>query len=108
MHMFAILADAADAADSGFSLDLSQIFTFAQFGLLGVFFIMLISKKYVVPKWTLDALEESHQRELKDKTEGHAREIALRDQQTANAERREAELKKNLDDLQELTRQQML
>lgn len=107
MLAYAYLTDTS-STDSGFTLDLSQIFTFAQFGLLGVFFIMLISKKYVVPKWTLDALETSHEREIKDRVEAHAREIAIRDQQLANAEKREAEMKKNLDDLQDLTRQQML
>lgn len=92
----------------GFHLDLNQIFTFAQFGLLGVFFVMLISKKYVVPKWTLDSLEQTHERELKDKADAHARELAIRDQQLAASEQREKDLKKNLDDLQDLTRQQML
>lgn len=92
----------------GFNLDLNQIFTFAQFGLLGVFFVMLISKKYVVPKWTLDSLEETHKRELEDKDKAHERELAIRDQQLANSEQREKDLKKNLDDLQDLTRQQML
>lgn len=92
----------------GLQLDLNQIFTFAQFGLLGVFFVMLISKKYVVPKWTLDSLEESHKRELEDKDKAYAREIAIRDQQLAASEQRERDLKKNLDDLQDLTRQQML
>lgn len=108
MHVNTVLAAASTGADSGFNLDLSQIFTYAQFGLLGVFFVMLISKKYVVPKWTLDALEASHERELKDKAEAHAREVAIRDQQLATAEKRETDLKKNLDDLQDLTRQQML
>lgn len=92
----------------GVNVDLNQIFTFAQFGLLGVFFVMLISKKFVVPKWTLDTLEETHARELQDKTDAHARELAIRDQQLAASEAREKDLKKNLDDLQDLTRQQML
>ena len=64
-------------------MDLNQIFTFAQFGLLGVFFVMLISKKYVVPKWTLDSMEENHKRELDDKDRAFARELAIRDKQIA-------------------------
>jgi hypothetical protein len=101
------LAQQILASDSG--IDLSQIAQIAQFGLLGVFFVMLISKKYVVPKWTLDSLEETHARELKDKDDAHARELALRDVITAESAKREAELKKNLDELQDLTqRQQML
>lgn len=114
IHAFLVLAEAtpspapSEGGSGGFSLDLSQIFTFAQFGLLGVFFVMLISKKYVVPKWTLDSLEETHKRELEDKDKAFARELVLRDATAAESTRREADLKKNLDDLQDLTRQQML
>lgn len=88
--------------------DLTELATFAQFGLLGIFFVMLISKKWLVPKWTLDSLEETHARELKDKEDAHARELALRDAMLAAADKREQEFKKNLDDLQNLTREQML
>jgi hypothetical protein len=102
------LPETPKGANAGLSLDLSQIFTFAQFGLLGIFFVMLISKKFVVPKWTLDATEANHTRELADKDAAHLRELAIRDQQLAASEAREKDLKKNLDDLQDLTRQQML
>ena len=97
-----------DSGGGSTGLDLTQIATFAQFGLLGIFFVMLVSKKFVVPKWTLDSLEETHARELKDKDDAHARELAIRDANAAATERREVELKRNLDDLQDLTRQQML
>lgn len=96
------------ASGSSNNFDLSVLAQIAQFGLLGIFFIMLISKKYVVPKWTLDALEVTHAARIKDKDEAHARELALRDANQAATEKREEELKKNLNDLQDLTRQQML
>lgn len=57
------------AEDSIAGMSLGEIFSFAQFGLLGVFFVMLVSKKFVVPKWTLDDLKDAHDRELKVKDE---------------------------------------
>lgn len=93
---------------AGTTIDVNTIATFAQFGLLGIFFVMLISKKFVVPKWTLDAQDENHKRELADKETAHSRELAIKDQQIASLEADKRELKKNLDDLQVLTRDQML
>lgn len=90
------------------TIDINTIATFAQFGLLGIFFVMLISKKFVVPKWTLDTQDENHQRELSDKEQAHVRELSIKDQQIASLETDKRELKKNLDDLQNLTRDQML
>lgn len=95
-------------ADGSTTVDLSTWASFAQFGLLGIFFVMLVSKKFVVPKWTLDTLEDNHQREIKDRDEAFAREIATKDVLIASLEADKRELKKNLDDLQDLTRQQML
>lgn len=97
----------ADASGSS-GIDLPTIASFAQFGVLGVIFIMLILKKFIVPKWTLDTLEENHARELRGREESHARELASRDVLIASLEADKRELKKNLDDLQDLTRQQML
>lgn len=96
-----ILADAS-------SIDVNTIATFAQFGLLGVFFVMIISRKFIVPKWTLDTLEESHTREIENREQAHARELAIKDAQLATMETDKRELKKNLDDLQDITRQQLL
>jgi Tfp pilus assembly protein PilO len=90
------------------TIDVNTIAAFAQFGLLGVFFVMLISKKFVVPKWTLDTQDENHKRELADKEEAHARELTIKDQQIASLETDKRELKANLDNLQNLTRDQML
>jgi len=92
----------------GTAIDVNTIATFAQFGLLGIFFAMIISRKFIVPKWTLDTLEENHNREIENKDEAHARELAIKDAQLAMIEADKRELKKNLDDLQELTRQQLL
>jgi hypothetical protein len=101
-----VLADTS--SNNGTSIDFSTIASFAQFGLLGVFFVMLVSKKFVVPKWTLDTVEENHQREIEDKDEAHSRELAVKDAQLAMVEADKRELKKNLDDLQEVTRSQLL
>jgi len=87
---------AASSSDSG-GPNINTIFSFAQFGLLGVFFIMLISKKWVVPKWTLDDLKEAHERELKVKDDIIA---AQRSDIT--------ELKKTVADLQSLTSEKMI
>jgi len=92
----------------GTAVDVNTIATFAQFGLLGIFFVMIISRKFIVPKWTLDTLEENHTRELDKQEEAHVRELAVKDAQLAMVEADKRELKKNLDDLQELTRQQLL
>lgn len=77
--------------------DLTQIFTFAQFGLLGIFFVMLVSKKFVVPKWTLDDMKEAHERELlvkDDVVAGHKADIV--------------ELKRTVQELQALTSEKVI
>lgn len=84
-------------AGSGGSLDLTNIFTFAQFGLLGVFFVMLVSKRFVVPKWTLDDLKDAHDRELK-----------VKDEIIAGQRQDILELKKTVADLQALTSEKMI
>ena len=98
----------AAAAQGGASVDLTTIASFAQFGLLGVFFVMLISRKFIVPKWTLDVLEENQKAILQEKENAHTRELAARDQYIASIEADRKELRKSLDELQDLTRQQML
>jgi hypothetical protein len=90
-----ILAAAEPATTGG--LDLTQIFTFAQFGLLGIFFVMLVSKKFVVPKWTLDDLKEAHDREL-----------AVKDSIIDSHKADIVELKKTVADLQNLTSEKMI
>lgn len=89
-----VLAAASSQADG---LSVEQIFSFAQFGLLGVFFMMLISKKWVVPKWTLDALEDAHDRELK-----------VKDEIIAGQRADIVELKHTIAELQALTAEKMI
>lgn len=96
MNGLAHLTAAATATDAG-GFDLSQIFTFAQFGLLGIFFVLLVSKRYVVPKWTLDDLKEAHERELKVKDD-------ILDSYKADI----VELKRTVQDLQALTSEKMI
>ena len=91
-----VLLAAATAVNVG-GLDLTQIFTFAQFGLLGVFFVMLVSKKFVVPKWTLDDLKEAHEREL-----------LVKDDIVTGQKEDLIELRKNVRDLQALTSEKMI
>lgn len=87
----------AAAVVNATGLDLTQIFTYAQFGLLGIFFVMLISKKFVVPKWTLDDLKEAHEREL-----------LVKDNIVAGQKEDIVELRKNVRDLQALTSEKMI
>lgn len=83
--------------DPSTSISLADLFSFAQFGLLGIFFVMLISKKWVVPKWTLDDLKESH-----------ARELQAKDEVVATQKADIAELKATVTELQDLTRDRMI
>jgi hypothetical protein len=46
------------------SLDISQLLQVGQYGLLAVFVILLLSRKYIVPTYTITDLKESHEREL--------------------------------------------
>lgn len=52
------------AGSVGASTAIDSFFQFAQFGLLGFVFLAIVSKHWVVPKWTLDDLEDVHRREL--------------------------------------------
>lgn len=92
----AVLAAAAPVEEVG-GIPLAQVFSVAQFGLLGVFFIMLISKKWVVPKWTLDDLKAAHEREL-----------AVKDEIISGQRADMIELKKTVGDLQALTSEKMI
>ena len=78
-------------------IPLSSIFSFAQFGLLGIIFLMIITKKYIVPEWSLRDLKESHERELKRLTD-----------QLDSAKLDIRELKQTTADLQSLTSEKMI
>jgi hypothetical protein len=60
---------AGETSGSGNSLDISQLLQVGQYGLLAVFVILLLSRKYIVPTYTVSDLKESHERELTAKDE---------------------------------------
>lgn len=85
----------AAAAESAPSID--YFLPFVNFGVIGVLVVMLVSKRWVVPKYTLDDLKDAHARELVVKDaiiEGQAADI--KELKAANA------------DLQDLTREQVI
>ena len=71
--------------------------TIVPLGGSGVFFVMLVSKRFVVPKWTLDDLKDAHDRELK-----------VKDEIISNQKSDITELKKTVADLQSLTSEKMI
>jgi hypothetical protein len=78
-------------------VDIGQLANVAQYGLLGVIFLAIIFKRGLVPQWALDALDDSHKRELAVKDEiiaGHRADIA--------------ELKATITGLQALTSEKMI
>lgn len=61
MNVLIALATASpSAAASSASLDITQVL---QFGLLGLIFLCLVFRKFIVPEWTLKAAEERSDRE---------------------------------------------
>lgn len=92
-----MVSAASDSGDALGGVPLGTLFNIAQFGLLGVFFVMLISKKFVVPKWTLDDLKEAHDREL-----------AVKDEIIAAQKADIIELKRTVAELQSLTSEKMI
>jgi len=78
-------------------VSLSQWFNFAQFGLLGVIFLMIVSKKWIVPKWALDDARAAYERELRAKEDVIA-------QQRADI----IDLKNTVHELQDLTKERMI
>ena len=70
---------------------------FLQFGLLGLVFACVILRRFLVPEWTLKQLEETSAKELKAK-----------DEQIQALKVDKAELKDSLDQLQALTRTEII
>jgi uncharacterized protein YacL (UPF0231 family) len=87
-----ILATAAASTLGGVG-----IAEFLQFGLLGVIFLCLVMKKFIVPEWTLNALKEQHEASLKVKEEQISQLKADKDELKATAEQ-----------LQKLTREEVI
>lgn len=75
-------------------VDLTQ---FLQFGLLGVVFLCVVMKKYIVPEWTLKQLEDQRTQELKAK-----------DDQIVILKADKLELKDALSQLQKLTQNEVI
>jgi predicted XRE-type DNA-binding protein len=91
--MLAAIPAAAAAVSTG-GVDLTQ---FLQFGLLGLIFVCIILKKFIVPEWSLRQLEDQHLSEMK-----------LKDEQVTSLKADKQELKEALDALQELTRTEII
>lgn len=76
------------------SVDITQ---FLQFGLLGLIFVMIVAKKFLVPEWTLNQLSDAH-----------ILALGAKDERIASLEADKVELKENLAQLQALTRDQII
>lgn len=87
----------AAAETGGNSIDITQLLSVGQYGLLAVFVILLLSRKYIVPTYTITDLKETHEREL-----------AAKDDIIAAARADIAELKHTVADLQALTSEKMI
>ena len=84
----------SQAVEPTAGIDITQ---FLQFGLLGLIFACVIAKKFLVPEWT-----------LRQSVEQSAKELALKDERIAALEADKAELKVSLEQLQSLTRDQII
>jgi hypothetical protein len=92
-----LMATGSTPSGSGNSIDITQLLQVGQYGLLAVFVILLLSRKYIVPAYSLTDLKETHEREL-----------AAKDDIIANTRADVAELKKTVADLQALTSEKMI
>lgn len=72
------------------TIDIAQ---FLQFGLLGVIFVCVITKKFIVPEWVLNQLQAQYDAEAK-----------LKDEQIASLKVDKEELKADLEQLQTIYR----
>lgn len=88
---------AASAPGSTTSVDITQLINYAQYGLLGLFFVLILLKKFIVPAYTLTDLKESHERELK-----------FKDDIIDSLRKDVVELKDGVADLQKLTSDKMI
>lgn len=76
------------------AIDIGQ---FLQFGLLGVIFVCVITKKFIVPEWVLKQMQDQYDAEAK-----------LKDEQIASLKADKNELKQDLEQLQALTRTEVI
>jgi uncharacterized protein YacL (UPF0231 family) len=85
------------AASTGGLTGSFGVATFLQFGLLGVVFLCIVMKKFIVPEWTLTALKDQYEAQIKVKEDQIS---ALKDDKE--------ELKVTAEQLQKLTRDEMI
>lgn len=96
--VMAFVIAAADTGGSGGSFNGSLIAEVVQFGFLGAVFIDVVgTHKFLVPKWTMDKVED-----------GHTKELGLKDDIIAGLKQDIVELKASNVSLQELTRERMI
>lgn len=87
----------AASQPDGTSIDITQLINYAQYGLLGLFFVLILLKKFIVPAYTLVDLKESHERELR-----------VKDDIIDSLRKDIVELKDSVADLQKLTSDKMI
>jgi uncharacterized protein YacL (UPF0231 family) len=92
--MNVVLMSAAAAAAGTSSVGIA---TFLQFGLLGVIFVCVVMKKFIVPEWTLTALKEQYEQQIK-----------VKEDQISALKADKEELKTTAEQLQKLTRDEMI
>lgn len=89
-----LLAAGAAVDGNPVKIDLTQ---FLQFGILGLIFLCVILRKYLVPEWTLKQQQEQGEKELK-----------LKDEQIVALQQDKKDLSESLGQLQALTRDQII
>jgi hypothetical protein len=87
----------AAAGDNSGNVVLDQYLPFVNFGVLGILIVLLVSKKWLIPAWTLEDIKETHEREL-----------GVKDAVIADKDEDIKELKESLNALQALTREQVI
>lgn len=88
-----VITAVTDDGGGGASLPTIDIAQFLQFGLLGVIFVCVITKKFIVPEWVLKQMQDQYDAESK-----------LKDEQIASLKADKEELKEDLEQLQTIYR----
>ncbi len=91
--LFEVIAAATNDGEGGVALPTIDIAQFLQFGLLGVIFVCVITKKFIVPEWVLKQLQDQYNAESR-----------LKDEQIASLKADKEELKQDLEQLQNIYR----
>jgi hypothetical protein len=96
-HLATLVADTTTPTGSSGNGLIDQILPFLNFGIIGILVVLIVSKKWLVPAWTLEELKETHDREL-----------AQKDSVIADKDEDLKELKESTAALQALTREQVI